>query len=343
MQDLENVKLRKEEHIKYAKESYSNNDYFKDVIILNNSIPEINYDEISLKTKFLGNIINMPLIINAMTGGADLSFNINRDLSIIANEFNIPMAVGSQSIMLKDKSFENSFKIARKNNKDGIIISNLSAMSSLENVKRAVSSLEANAIQLHLNVSQELVMTEGDRNFKGMLNNIENIITNIDVPVIVKEVGSGISFDACKKLKNIGVKYIDVGGKGGTSFIKIEALRNNSDICKELMQLEIPTPQSILFCRAVSDDLNIISSGGISNSIHLIKSLILGANIVGISGAILKVYLEGGISKVSDYIRKIENDSRIFMGCLGCNEVDDLKNIKYYYKNQEMVNHFINN
>ncbi|WP_024613777.1 type 2 isopentenyl-diphosphate Delta-isomerase [Clostridium sp. Ade.TY] len=343
MQYLENVKLRKEEHIKYANESYACEDYFKEVIILNNSLPEVNYDEISLKTKFLGENIDMPLMINAMTGGANLSFDINRDLSIIAKEFNIPIAVGSQSIMIKDKIFEDSFKIVRKNNKDGIIISNLSAMSSLDDVKRATDSLEANAIQLHLNVSQELVMTEGDRNFNGMLKNIEDIIKNINVPVIIKEVGSGISFDVCKKLNDIGVKYVDVGGKGGTSFIKIESLRKDSDICRELMQLEIPTPQSILFCRAVSDELNIISSGGINNSINLIKSLILGANMVGMSGAVLKVYLEGGIIKVRDYINNIKNNSKIFMGCLGCKEINDLKNIKYYYEKQNIVNHFINN
>lgn len=343
MQDLEVSKLRKIQHINYAMKAYLDKDYFKDVLILNNSIPEVDYNKISLKRNFLNKEINMPIMINAMTGGTDLSFNINRDLSILAKEFNIPIAVGSQSIMFKDRNLEKSFKVVRENNKEGIVIANLSALSSLDKVKEAIHILEADAIQLHINPSQEFVMNEGDRNFKGMLNNIENIIENIDVPTIVKEVGSGISFDACKRLVDIGVNYIDVGGKGGTSFIKIEALRSKSNIYSELQEIEIPTPDSILYCKAANKDLNIISSGGINKGSQIIKSLILGANIAGISGPILKKYLENGLDESREYITDLKRDIKIFMACLGCETLDDLSNIKYYYERQDIIDCFINN
>lgn len=342
MVDIDIVKNRKNDHIKYSLESYLDEDYFKDIKLFNNSIPEINYDNICLETKFLGKKIAMPVMINAMTGGSDESFKINNDLSKIASEFNIPIAVGSQSIMLKNKSVEKSFKIVRENNKDGIVISNLSALSSLENVKRAVDSIEANAIQLHMNASQEFVMNEGDRDFKGMLKNIEHIINNVDVPVILKEVGSGVSYDTCKILSSIGVEYIDVSGKGGTSFIKVEDLRNGSNFYEELEQLEIKTPHSIIFCREANKNINIISSGGINKSSQVIKSLALGANITAIAGGILRNYIYGGIEETKTYIMNLELNMKKLMGCLGCETIEDIKALKYYYADEENIKKYIN-
>lgn len=342
MVDIDIVKNRKNDHIKYSLESYLDEDYFKDIKLFNNSIPEINYDNICLETKFLGKKIAMPVMINAMTGGSDESFKINNDLSKIASEFNIPIAVGSQSIMLKNKSVEKSFKIVRENNKDGIVISNLSALSSLENVKRAVDSIEANAIQLHMNASQEFVMNEGDRDFKGMLKNIEHIINNVDVPVILKEVGSGVSYDTCKILSSIGVEYIDVSGKGGTSFIKVEDLRNGSNFYEELEQLEIKTPHSIIFCREANKNINIISSGGINKSSQVIKSLALGANITAIAGGILRNYIYGGIEETKTYIMNLELNMKKLMGCLGCETIEDIKALKYHYADEENIKKYIN-
>ena len=343
MDDLKKSKDRKIDHIKFAKEAYLNKDYFKDIRIFNNSLPEINYEDISLKTKFLGKEIDMPIMINAMTGGCDLSFNINRDLSKLSKEFNIPMAVGSQSIMFKDKTLEKTFKIVRDNNKDGVILSNLSALSSLEKVKRAIDVLEADGIQLHLNSSQELVMREGDRNFKGILKNIENIISNVNVPVILKEVGSGISFETCKKLESIGAKYIDVGGKGGTSFIKIEALRSKNKFLEDIQEIEIPTPESIIFCKLASENINIISSGGINKGSQIIKSLILGSKLTAIAGPILQMYLEGGIDKVREYIKNLNESTKILMGSLGCSSLNDLNKVKYFYKDEHIIKKYISN
>lgn len=342
MVDIDIIKKRKNDHIKYSLESYLDKDYFKDIKLFNNSIPEINYDDICLETTFLGKKIAMPVMINAMTGGSDESFKINNDLSKIASEFNIPIAVGSQSIMLKNKSVEKSFKIVRENNKDGIVISNLSALSSLDNVKRAVDSIEANAIQLHMNASQEFVMNEGDRDFSGMLKNIEHVINNINVPVILKEVGSGVSYDTCKILSNIGAEYIDVSGKGGTSFIKVEDLRNGSNFYEELEQIEIKTPHSIIFCREANKNINIISSGGINKSSQVIKSLALGANITAIAGGILRNYIYGGREEIKKYIINLELNMKKLMGCLGCETIEDIKNLKYYYADEDNIKKYIN-
>lgn len=341
MKNIEEIQNRKIEHIKYALKAYSEDDYFKDIKIFNNSIPEINYDSISLETIFLKKKISMPIMINAMTGGTDFSFKLNDDLSVIAKKFNIPIAVGSQSIMLKDSSLKDSFKIMRKNNKEGVILSNLSAMSSLEEAKRAVDILEADGIQLHMNVAQELVMAEGDRNFKGMIKNIENIVNKIEVPVILKEVGSGISYDTSRKLRDIGVKYIDVGGKGGTSFIKIESLRNKDSIYEEIEEIEISTPHSIINCKEGSRDITIIASGGINKGSHIVKSLILGSSICGIAGPILSYYLSSGKEGVEKYLNSLKKNTKILMGTLGCESLKDLKNVKYFYKEEREIKEFI--
>ena len=140
------------------------------------------------------------------------------------------MAVGSQTIALEgDEDAIDSFRIVREIIGDqGVVIGNLSGQASVEEAKRAMDMINADAIQIHLNPAQELVMEEGDREFKGIIDNIEAIVNNIDKPVIVKEIGFGISKDVAEKLYNVGVRYIDISGYGGTNFIEIENLRNQS-------------------------------------------------------------------------------------------------------------------
>lgn len=333
----ENIRRdRKQQHIdEYLKSTYKNSTLFEDVFIEHNALPELNFQEIDTKVNFLGKYIDYPLMINAITGGTPFSREINRSLSKIAKTFNIPMAVGSQTIALRDKESHESFRIVREiMGEEGIVLSNLSAHASLEDVKIAMDIIEADGIQLHLNPAQELAMKEGDRDFKGLLKNIENIVNNIPKPVIVKEVGFGMSRDVAKRLHDIGVKYVDISGKGGTNFIEIEDRRNDEIDFADIYSWGIPTALSLIECRKVSNKLNIIASGGIQNSLDVVKALILGADIVAIGGAILRILLEDGYDKAYKYMRELVYKLKMLMLLTGSKDIEQLKKVSYRVKGQ---------
>ena len=297
-------KYRKTEHIEnFLRSTYVGDPLFSDIFLYNDSIPEINYDEIDTSINFLDKKVKFPLMINAMTGGSNLSEEINRNLASVAVEYDLPMAVGSQTIALEDEDSRKSFEIVREIIKDGIVISNLSGFSSVEDAKLAVDLLKADAIQIHLNPAQELVQAEGERNFCGILKNIENIVKKSEVPVIVKEVGFGMSQKSVKKLYDIGVKYVDISGYGGSNFFEIENLRDpNADI-SDLFSWGIPTALSIIEAKKLAyDDLYLIASGGIKTSMDIVKSISLGADMTAISGEILSYIVRGGYEYTLKYI-----------------------------------------
>jgi len=333
----ENIrKDRKQQHIEeYLNSTYQNSTLFDDVFIEHNALPELDFEEIDTKVNFLGKSIDYPLMINAITGGTQFSQEINRSLSKIAESFNIPMAVGSQTIALRNKESHKSFKVVREvMGKDGVVLSNLNAHVSLDEVKLAMEIIDADGIQLHLNPAQELIMKEGDRHFKGILKNIENIVKNIDKPVIVKEVGFGISKDIAQKLYDIGVKYVDISGKGGTNFIEIEDRRNDDMDFTDMYSWGIPTALSLIECRKVSDDLNIIASGGIGKSIDVVKALCLGADIVAIGGIILRILLVDGYDKATKYMNDLVYKLKVLMLLTGSRDVKQLKKVSYRVKGE---------
>jgi isopentenyl-diphosphate delta-isomerase len=325
-------KKRKREHIEnYLRTTYKGDTLFEDIFIEHNSLPNLNFSDIDTTTNFLGKEVGCPIIINAMTGGSEFAHEINRELSLIAKEYNIPMAVGSQTIALcDDVECRESFSIVRETVGDeGIVIANLSAQSSIDDVEKALDMIKADAIQLHLNPAQEIVMLEGDRDFRGILENIETIAKTIDKPVIVKEVGFGISKEVATKLYNVGIRNIDISGFGGTNFIEIENIRYNSIDFSELYSWGIPTALSLIKCRELPKDLNIISSGGIRSSMDIVKSLILGGQMVGISGEILSYLLHGGYENVRDYMEATTHKMKIIMILLGKKNIEELKTTEY--------------
>ncbi len=325
-------KKRKREHVEnYLKTTFKGDTLLGDVFLEHNALPELNFSDIDTKIEFLGKTIDYPIIINAMTGGTEFAAGINKDLSLLAKEFNIPMAVGSETIILcEDDGCRDSFKIVRDNiGENGVVIANLSGQATLEDVKCALDVVQGDAMQIHLNVAQELSMEEGDREFTGILKNIEDIVKNIDKPVIVKEVGFGISRDVAERLYSVGVRYIDVSGHGGTNFIEIENLRNRSIDLTELYPWGIPTALSLIKCRELPKDLNLISSGGIRNSIDIIKSLVLGAKIVGISGELLSYLVHGGYDNAKEYLEALTYKIKMVMLLMGKKNMEELKAVDY--------------
>lgn len=319
---------RKWDHIRYALQSEKKcSAAFEDIQFIHQSLPDINVDEIRLDYSIGELSLSSPIFINAMTGGGgERTFRINKELSIVANETGLAMAVGSQMSALKDESERYTYKIVRQENPNGIIIANLGSEATIDNAKMAVEMLEANALQIHLNVIQELTMPEGDRNFTGALKRIESIVREINVPVIVKEVGFGVSRETVQALTAIGVSFVDIGGVGGTNFAQIENKRRENSL-SFFNAWGIPTAISILEAANQSKDLSIIGSGGIRSSLEIAKAIAIGADGVGIAGLFLKDLLEKGIDTLKSNIDTLHHELIFIMAALGAKKIPDLKNV----------------
>ncbi len=258
-------------------------------------------------------------------GGGQTTSKINKDLAILARETGMAIAVGSQMSALKDPAERKTYEIVRKDNPAGVVFGNLGSEATVQQARDAVEMIEADALQIHLNVIQELTMPEGDRDFKGALERIQQIAEDITVPVIVKETGFGTSKEAASSLSQTNISAIDVGGYGGTNFSKIENQRR-----KRMLEFfddwGIPTAVSIVESHTASS-LPILASGGIQNSLDIVKSLSLGSTAVGMAGVILKKLLESGLNDTINEVNEIHTDIQFLMCALGCREIKDLHHV----------------
>lgn len=325
----EKRRARKDEHIEnYLRSEFRSKTLLNNVYVEHNALSDINFDEIDTSIEFMGQKISMPVMVNAMTGGTEISEDINEDLSNICKDLNIPMAVGSESIALKDIKARESFSLLKE--KDQVFkIGNLGLENSIENFEFAKDLIGARAMQAHLNVAQELVMAEGERDFSNNFENLKNIKNNLSAPLIVKEVGFGMNKEVGKKLLDIGIKYIDVAGKGGTNFIEIEDMRIFDKDYSEFYSWGIPTAKSILDLRSLSDDFFLISSGGIRNASDVCKSLIIGADMCAISGEVLSFLLRGDYDYAQKYLEELQTKIKIFMALVGVKNIEELKKVQY--------------
>ena len=322
-------KQRKNEHIEHFLSSEYRGDTLLDcVYIEHNSLPNLDLEDISLETKFLSKNLSYPLIINAITGGTSFARKINLELAYLAKEFNIAMAVGSQTIGLDDKTTRDSFRVVREVNPP-LVIGNLSGNSDSKKVGEALDFLEADGIQLHLNPAQELVMPEGDRKFYGILENISKIRKDIDKPIIVKEVGFGMNKKTISKLLGVGINNIDISGQGGTNFIEIEDKRNKDIDFSDLYDWGVPTALSLIEARKLNRNFTLIASGGIEDSMDVFKGLVLGADMIGISGKLLRILIDSGYDEARKYLENLFYKLKILMLLTESEKLEDLKDLEY--------------
>lgn len=317
---------RKKDHIKYALKTAQSpvQHGFSDVYLVYDALPELDLKEVDTSLEFLGKRLKAPILINAITGGhADVK-QINRSLARSAALAGIAMAVGSQTAGLDDPAVRDTYTVARDENPDGVLLANLSALSAPARVKEAVTMIEADGIQLHLNVAQELAMTEGDRSFRGILTNIAAVVEQSPVPVIVKEVGYGLSLETVKKLYDIGVKYVDVGGKGGTDFIKIEHMRSGRDCQGSFQNIGISAAASLIEALSLDLPVSIIASGGFTGGSDVVSALALGAKLVGMAGHFLQVLFAGGEQGLVERIDNIIDELRKTMVMTGARDLVEL-------------------
>ncbi|MTI80250.1 MAG: type 2 isopentenyl-diphosphate Delta-isomerase [Firmicutes bacterium] len=281
---------------------------FKDVQMLHQSLPEVNWNEIDTTYKFLGKQLAAPLMINAMTGGHPGLKEINRNLAWAAKETGTAIALGSQKAALDDESVVNTYTVVREENPDGIVIANLSAACTLGEANRAVEMVRADAIQLHVNAPQEMAMTEGDRDFRGIMENITSLVQRLDVPVLIKEVGFGMSMETVHKMHKTGARIIDVSGRGGTNFIAIEEGRlakNDNKYIGDISGWGISTVASLVEVKELHLPLEIVASGGVRTSYDIAKSIALGASVAGISRPFLQTLIENGREELYNHIQQL--------------------------------------
>ncbi len=316
---------RKNEHVSLAQKFYREKESpLKDVQLVHHSLPQTDLDQVDLAVSFAGLNFKAPFFINAMTGGSQWSQTINEKLAIIARESQLAMATGSVSAALKDPSLAPSYQVVRQVNPHNIILANLGANHGLENAKRAVDLLQADALQVHLNAPQEIVMPEGDRTFSQWLDNIQAICSGLDLPVIVKEVGFGMSKETVQTLEEAGVTYIDVSGSGGTNFAQIENYRRKENKLDDFEGIGQTTAISLLEAMEARQKSQIIASGGIRTPLDIVKSLALGADLVGISNQILHLAIKD-VNKAIETIDQWKEELKKWYTILGAKKSADLQ------------------
>ncbi|MEU5691853.1 phosphomevalonate kinase [Actinosynnema sp. NPDC020468] len=300
---------RKDDHVRLALEHHRPHDRneFDDIAFVHHALGGVDRADVSLDTRFADLHWRVPLYINAMTGGSAKTGDINRDLAIAARETGVPIASGSMSAYFKDPATAGTFAVLREQNPDGFVMANVNANATVEQAKRAVDLLRADALQIHLNAVQETVMPEGDRSFSAWAPRIEEIAAGLDVPVIVKEVGFGLSRDTVVTLVKLGVRVADVGGRGGTDFARIENSRREHREYAYLDGWGQSAPACLLDARDVG--LPLLASGGVRHPLDVVRGLALGASAVGASGTFLKTVLDGGpdalIARISGWLDQI--------------------------------------
>lgn len=329
------IKQRKKDHVDLTVSGdtqYHQPTGFNQYHFRHNALPEVNFEDINTEAELLGRQFSFPIFISSMTGGYTDAGAVNAILAEFCQDHNLPFGVGSQRIMLEDKNAISSFSIVRKKAPGAFIASNIGGQQlinglSKENIDMLVSSIEADAVIVHLNPLQELMQPEGDRNFKGIEQGIESLVQEVTVPVIVKETGAGISGDVAERLVKLGVSVIDIAGAGGTSWSKVENKRSSNNNPETIFNdWGIPTAQCLV---EVADlrteyEFEIIASGGIRSGVDIAKAICLGADFTASAQPIIKAVAESGREGLESLFKKWKKQLKITLALTACERVVDL-------------------
>ena len=296
------------------------------------ALPELNLGDIDLESEIFNRRLNAPILISSMTGGTDQAGRINRTLAEAAQETKIAMGLGSQRAAIDDPQLQSTFQV-RQYAPDILLFANLGAVQlnygySLKECQLAVEMIEADALILHLNPLQEAVQPEGDGNFAGLLAKIEGVCKNLSVPVIVKEVGWGISEKTARQLAEVGVSAIDVAGAGGTSWSQVEMHRSNDPYQARLagafIDWGIPTTQALINVQSAVPGMINFASGGVRDGIDIAKSIALGASLGGMASPFLKAANDSLEATIAP-IQLIQSQIQVAMFASGAADIASLK------------------
>jgi isopentenyl-diphosphate Delta-isomerase len=296
------------------------------------ALPEISLADVDLSLTLFGKKLRAPILISSMTGGTEEAGEINARLAEAAQETGIAMGLGSQRAAIDQPNQTPTFSIARKMAPDAMLFANLGAVQlnygyGIDECQRAVDMIEADALILHLNPLQEAVQAGGDTNFAGLAKKIEEVCKKLEIPVIAKEVGWGISERTAKLLADCGVDAIDVAGAGGTSWSQVEMHRAPDEFTRELaatfVDWGINTADSILNVKKAAPEMTVLASGGLKNGLDIAKSIALGATLGGMTSPFLKAAMVS-TEKVVETIESVKRQIEVVMFSAG---IDDLKEL----------------
>ena len=347
-QPSQTIQNRKDAHLALADAQYNPraDSGFDSVRFMPNALPQLALDEVDSSVRVFAKeassacsvsanpafLWRSPLYINAMTGGSANAQKINAQLARVAAKTGVAIASGSLSAALQNDALSDTFSVIRSENPRGFVMANVSAGTSQSDAMRAVDMLQANALQVHLNAAQELVMPEGDRDFRNWLKNIEQIVRScerVSVPVVVKETGCGMTARDVLRLRNIGVRAVDVSGRGGTNFVAIENARRSHGGYDYLADWGLTTVESLIDiqkCDALkADPVEIFASGGVRTPLDVVRALALGASAVGVAGEFLHTLMHEGEDALLQQILDWQEQIRVIMALLGCKSVADLR------------------
>ncbi|MEM9558075.1 MAG: type 2 isopentenyl-diphosphate Delta-isomerase [Acidobacteriota bacterium] len=321
---------RKLEHIELAldRRTQLESRFFDAYEFEHQALPELALDAIDLSVDFLGRRLRAPLLISCMTGGTDNAARINRHLAQAAERTGVALGVGSQRKALESPETASTFHV-RALAPSVPVIANLGAVQlnygfGIEECRAAVRMVGADALALHLNPLQEALQPEGQCDFRGLYDKIEAVVAELEVPVIVKEIGCGLAGSTARELARRGVRILDTAGLGGTSWARIEAARAGTVALGELFAgWGVPTPDSIRAAAAV-DSVTVIGSGGVRDGVEVAKAIACGAHLVGLAQRFLEPAMESA-EAVVETIEAIVHELRIAMFCAGAADLEALR------------------
>jgi len=340
---MDETQSRKLDHVKIALSPQVDfKDYcsevYDEIQLFHQAFPGIDFNEVDTSTSFLGYRLNAPLMITGMTGGHPSLTNVNKQLALIAEKHGIAIGVGSERAIITSsfkREVVESYRVVRDTARSVPVIGNIGLNTlndiDVDLVVKLVEVLDADALAIHLNPAQEIIQPEGDTRFNHRLvEKVKEVIRSLNKPVIIKEVGNGLSMEVVKTFHEIGVRIFDVAGACGTNWALVEALRNPADTPRykygmKLSRWGIPTPISVIEARHTAKDSTIIASGGVWDGVKAVVNIALGADIAGIAKPVLKKLLEEGFESADRYIDEYIFEIKATMFLLGARRTSELR------------------
>jgi len=338
------ISKRKIDHLRIAlsEEAQTGNPGFTKYRFVHNALPEVDFDKIDTSTLFLGKKVIYPFFVSCMTGGVEKGRLINRNLAIAAEKKGIAMGVGSQRAAIENPKLRKLF-VVRNYAPSVPVMANVGLVQlnygyGLSEFQEIVNMVDADALAVLINPVQEAIQPEGDRNFEKLLPKLEKIIPKLSVPIVVKEVGFGLSYEVVKRLYEIGIRHFDTAGWGGTSWAVVEGKRRKDyeKLGELFSEWGIPTTESIKMCQKFKskikfkkkkDNIYIYGSGGIRTGVDIAKCLVLGADLAGIAAPFARSALISA-QEVEKLIDKLALELKITMFGVGAINIEALKRVK---------------
>lgn len=301
------------------------------VELLHDALPELSVSDVDPSVELLGRRLAAPLVISGMTGGTARARDINRALASVAQKHGIGLGVGSQRAMWVDPDQTETFRV-REWAPDALLLGNVGAVQARDagpaRVAELVEAIGADALCVHLNAAQELVQDDGDRDFRGCLDGIAALVERLPIAIVVKETGCGLSPRTLARLREAGVRTVDVAGAGGTTWTGVESLRGSPRqraLGEELREWGVPTAASVVYAQRAG--FSVIASGGLRSGLDVVRALALGATAAGLALPFLRAYHEGGAPAVLALGDRLIETVRAAMLLVGARRPEELRSV----------------